>query len=124
MPCFNDKQYFRPDYGSSPFEWEVLPSPHGGSLIRCPAEDSTNKDKKYSYWQTNIHAEKKLCLIGWGDLWETYRFQFLGGQWNIYSIITKQLVCAQDSKLPVHVIANRDQCLEWEMFDIQIVHVD
>jgi hypothetical protein len=107
-------KYGRPDYGDEAFIWEIVPSCYGGSCIRYIHNGA------YMYWMTNIDDDKKLCFIPWGELWESFHFQFHDNKWCIYSVISKQYVAAQASSMETHLIADRNHTLEWEMFDVQI----
>ena len=122
VPDMQDAEHLRVEYGSEPFEWEVLPCPHGGgSLIRCMATAQGEATGRHYYWQIHKHGGYKLCLIPWGKTWETFFFRLQGERWAIRSFISERWLCAQPSNMTPRLVADRLVVQRWEEFDVRIV---
>lgn len=111
----------RPDYSSNAYDWQILPSRHGGYWIRTPHGPS------FTYWQTDMRdAERKLVLHPGADDWETFFVEaHPSGGYAIRSYANQmKYVSAEPEDHGIHLIANRPGPAGWEQFQIDVLAAD
>lgn len=114
---------FRPDYGDA-FDWQIMPSRHGGYWIRGWCSPGGFTSDSWYYWQTDMNdSERKLILHLGADDWETFFIEpHPMGAYALRSYANgNRFVCAEPENHGIHLIANRDAAQQWEQFQIEVV---
>lgn len=115
-----------PDYNQQSYNWEILPSRHGGYWLRAYFAPGIPATLNYYYWMTNMKdQERRLVLHPGNDDWETYFFERhpSGQGYAIRSYGSNRYVCAEPDSHSVHLLANRTAAAQWERFDVSIIQI-
>lgn len=118
----------KPEYGTDPHEWTVLPSPHGGYRIKTQFSPGFTAPADW-YWQCNLSDPGRIILLtNNADDAADFHIQAhpmgnVPGMGNGYVMKSREglCVCAEPMNHSIHLLANRAEAREWERFFIEIV---